>query len=153
MHKPAASIIFALIVIFAIALPARPQKAPPLAASTREDQRRSFSVNVLRAINTSELDYKKKNGVYANWGTLINNGYFSESGTKYISEDFPTVAHALYGNGPEIVPGWRLRLNISNNGLSYDVLLEDVTDPKCGFAAVSDDRGLIRQSKSVACPL
>jgi hypothetical protein len=153
MRKPTAALLVLSTVLIAIALPARPQKAPPLAASTRENERRSFAVNVLRAIHNSEVDYKAKHGVYANWEILTNNGYFSETGTKYISEEYFTVAHAMYGRGPEIVPGWRLRLNISNDGKSYDALLEDVNDPKCGFAGVSDERGLIRQSKSIDCPI
>jgi type II secretory pathway pseudopilin PulG len=153
VRKLPAALLSLILILVAIALPARPQKAPPLPSSSRENERRSFATNVLRAINSSELDYKTKHGSYANWNALLSNGYFSEAGTKFISQDFPTVAHALYGSGPEIVPGWRLRLNISNNGQSYDALLEDVTDPKCGFAGLTDDRGVIRQSKSVDCPL
>jgi len=61
--------------------------------------------------------------------------------TKWASPDFPTVGQALYGRGPEIVPGWRLRLNVSNSGSAYDLLLEDVNDPKCGYAALTDERG------------
>jgi hypothetical protein len=149
------ALVYTLVMILfsASAWPAQPQKAPPLAPETRENQRRSFAVNVLRAINNAERDYKAKHGNFGNWETLFNNGYFAESGTKSISEEYPTVAHALYGLGPEIVPGWRLRLNVSNNGQSYDALLEDVTDPKCGFAGLTDDRGLVRQSKSAACAL
>jgi hypothetical protein len=30
--------------------------------------------------------------------------------------------------------------------------LEDVTDTKCHFAVTSDDRGIVRQGKSVDCP-
>jgi type II secretory pathway pseudopilin PulG len=153
MPKRATTYVLTLVLLSALALPALPQKAPPLAPATRENERHSFAVNVLRAINNAERDYKTKHGAYANWETLFSNGYFTESGTKSISEEYPTVAHALYGLGPEIVPGWRLRLNVSNNGQSYDVLLEDVNDPKCGFAGLTDDRGLVRQSKSVACPL
>jgi hypothetical protein len=59
----------------------------------------------------------------------------------------------MYGRGPEIVPGWKLRLNLSKDGKAYDLLLEDVTDPKCGYAVVSDERGLIRQSKAIDCAL
>jgi hypothetical protein len=59
----------------------------------------------------------------------------------------------MYGRGAEIVPGWKLRLNVTKEGTSYDLLLEDVTDPKCGYAVVSDERGRIRQSKSVECEL
>ena len=154
MHqrKPAISTFLLFILLFVPALHAGPQKST-IAPSTRENERRSFAVNLLRAINNSELDYQKKHGAYANWDALIAEGYFSQSGTKFISEEFPTVAHALYGRGPEIVPGWKLRLNVSNNGKSYDARLEDVTDAKCRYAGITDDSGIIRQSKTIDCPL
>jgi hypothetical protein len=149
------SIAAIFFLIFAtLATPSRSfsQKVAPPPAS-RENERRSFAINVLHAINSAELDYKTKHGTYTSWQTLVGEGYFGESGTKFISEEFPTVAHALYGLGPEIVPGWKLRLNVSNNGKSYDVQLEDVTDPKCGYAGITDERGVIRQSKTTDCPL
>jgi hypothetical protein len=117
----------------------------------RERERRSLAVNLVRAINTAEAAYKKSHGVYANWDTLFGNGDFSENGTKWAPETFPTVAHAMYGRGPEIVPGWKLRLNLSKDAASYDLVLEDVTDPKCRFAVFSDERGLIRQGKAIDC--
>lgn len=152
MRKPALFAPFLVTLIGVAAIHAAPQKsAPPL--SSHENQRRSFAINLLRAVNTAEVDYLKKHGSYANWEALLAEGYFSQSGTKFASEEFPTVAHAFYSRGPEIVPGWKLRLNVSNNGKSYDALLEDVTDPKCGYAGVTDDRGVIRQSKALDCPL
>jgi hypothetical protein len=140
------------LLMLSVAPPSWPQKAAAPPAS-HENERRSFAINVLRAINNAELDYKTKHGSYANWQTLVGEGYFGEAGTKFISDEFPTVAHALYSLGPEIVPGWRLRLNISNNGKSYDALLEDVTDPKCRYAGITDERGVIRQSRTTDCPL
>jgi hypothetical protein len=118
---------------------------------SREQERRSFAINLARAINAAEANYKKTHDSYATWDTLLGTGDFSESGTKWASESFPTVAHALYGRGPEIVPGWKLRLIVSSAANSYDLLLEDVTDPKCGYAVVSDERGLIRQAKVIDC--
>jgi hypothetical protein len=152
MPKPAITAFLFLNLLGVFALRAGPQKSAPV-LSTHENERRSFAFNLLRAINNSELNYQKKHGTYANWDALLADGYFDQSGTKYVSQDFPTVAHALYGRGPEIVPGWKLRLNVSNGGKSYDALLEDVTDPKCGFAGVTDERGLIRQGKSIDCTL
>lgn len=152
MTKSVALVFLVILAILTTAPPSHAQK-PTVPAASRENERRSFATNVLRALYNAELDYKTKHGTYANWQTLIGEGYFGDSGTKFISEDFPTVAHALYGLGPEIVPGWKLRLSLSNNGKSYDALLEDVTDPKCGYAGVTDERGLIRHSKSVACAL
>lgn len=128
------------------------QKGSPVMAD-RERERRSFAQVLVKAINAAEADYHKKHDVYANWDTLVGIGDFSSTGTKWAPADFPTVAHALYGNGAEIVPGWRLRLHLSKDGKAYDLLLEDVTDPKCGYAVVTDERGLIRQGKSIDCAL
>jgi hypothetical protein len=63
------------------------------------------------------------------------------------------VAHAMYGSGAEIVPGWKLRLHISKDGNAYDLTLEDATDPKCNFAVFSNERGLIHQGKNIDCPI
>jgi len=124
---------------------------PSYGPQDRVNQQRSMAVNIVKAINAAEANYKKNHGVYASWSTLVSTSEFSSSGTKWSSEEFPTVAHAMYGPGPEIVPGWKLRLNLSKEAAAYDLLLEDVSDPKCGFAIFSDDRGRIRQGTVVEC--
>jgi hypothetical protein len=129
-----------------------PQKVS-IGPASRERERQSFAVNLVRAMNNAELNYKTKNGKYADWETLTGNGDFTETGTKWAPAGFPTVAHALYSRGTEIVPGWKLRLNISHEGHAFDLLLEDATDPKCRYAAITDEGGLIRQSKAIDCPI
>jgi hypothetical protein len=133
------------------ALGTHAQKNQTTSQVNRDQERRSFAINLVRAINTAETNYKKSHDAFANWETLVGNGDFSESGTKWASESFPTVAHALYGRGPEIVPGWKLRLQVAGSGSGYDLLLEDVNDSKCGYAVLSDERGLLRQSRFVEC--
>jgi hypothetical protein len=148
--------IVAVIALLALGLGlgsrAWPQKAPA-GTGDRERERRSFAINLVRAIQKAQLDFKSKHAIYANWDSLYGNGYFTSTGTKWASPEFPTVGQALYGNGPEVVPGWRLRLNVSHSGSAYDLLLEDVNDPKCGYAVVADERGTVRHSKSVECPI
>jgi hypothetical protein len=117
----------------------------------RERQRHSLAVNLVRAINAAEVNYKKNHGLFATWEDFISNGDFSDTGTKWAPESFPTVAHAMYARGPEIVPGWKLRLNLSKDATAYDLVLEDVTDPKCRYAVFSDERGLIRQGRAIDC--
>ena len=141
-----------MILLMSCQAVVRAQKGTP-ALPDREREQRSFAQNLVKAINAAEADYRKKHDVYANWDTLVGIGDFSSNGTKWAPADFPTVAHALYGSGAEIVPGWRLRLHLSNGNKSYDLLLEDVTDPKCSYAVFSDERGVIRQGKSIDCPL
>jgi hypothetical protein len=148
MSKPAAILFFSFLMFASSTFAQR----PTVPNASRDNERYSLASHILEAINNAELDYKTKHGgTYASWQTLIDNGYFTDSGTKFISSDFPTVAHALYSPGAEIVPGWKLRLNLSNNGKSYDALLEDATDAKCNYACLTDERGLIRNSKAIAC--
>jgi hypothetical protein len=147
-RKAAASLLFASTLL---ALATAAQKGP-YGAPDREKERRSLAVNIVRAINAAEANFKQKQGTYVNWDSLFGNGDFTSTGTKWSTESMPTVAHAMYGPGPEIVPGWKLRLIVSKNGEAYDLLLEDVNDPKCRFGVGSDERGLIRQSKLIDCP-
>jgi hypothetical protein len=146
--KTVAAVLFSWALL---TLPTVAQKSPyGLPDRTREQ--RSLAFNMVRAINAAEANYKLKHGAYATWDTLYNSGDFTSTGTKWAPESLPTVSHAMYGSGPEIVPGWRLRLTISKDGNAYDLQLEDVTDTKCHYAVTSDERGIVRQGKSVDCP-
>lgn len=143
----------ALLILALIApLASRGQNAAS-PATQREAERRSFAQNLAKAINAAEADYFKQHQSYASWDNLMGFGYFSQTGTKWAPQDIPTVAHALYSSGPEIVPGWRLRLRVSNNNKAYDVSIEDVSDLKCGYAVMTDERGNIRQGNFISCPM
>jgi hypothetical protein len=151
--KYVSSIFVGICVITTLAGAAGSPQKVSIAPASRERERQSFAVNLARAINNAELNYKTKNDKYADWATLTGNGDFTETGTKWAPTGFPTVGHAMYSRGVEIVPGWKLRLNVSHEGKAYDLTLEDATDPKCNYAAITDERGLIRQSKVIDCPL
>jgi hypothetical protein len=129
------------------------QRQPTATLQDRQREQRSLAANIVRAIDAAEKNYKIKKGGYVSWDTLVNNEDFTNMGTKWAPETLPTVAHAMYGSGPEIVPGWKLRLTIAKDGNAYDLRLEDVNDPKCRYAIISDDSGYIRQSQSISCPL
>ncbi len=144
--------LFVMACMCCVVPAAWPQKSAP-AVSGRELQRRSFALNFLRALNNAEQDYKKKHATFANWDALIAEGYFTEKGTSWGSADFPTVTQAMYSRGTEVVPGWKLRLSVSNGGKSYDALVEDATDAKCGYAGVTDERGAIRESIFISCQM
>ena len=141
-----------LLGLLLLCRPMSPEQKNTSALAQNDQERRSFAQNLARAINAAEADYFKSHQVYASWDTLTGLGDFSQSGTRFASADFPTVAHALYGSGPEIVPGWRLRLLLSNKEKSYDVLIEDVNDLKCGYAVMTDERGKIRRGNFLECP-
>jgi hypothetical protein len=126
----------------------------PNAADTNspDNGRHEQAIGLLRAINTAELNYQIKHGVYATWDSLVSNGDFTTSGSQWISQDsqYPTLK---FSNDSEILPGWVLRLNVAADGKAYDLLLQDTTDVKCGYAAITDERGVIRQGKTIDCKL
>jgi hypothetical protein len=146
--RAAAAFLLSLVCM----APSNAQKGSPT-QQDRERERHSLAINIVRAINKAEANYKKTTGAYVPWDTLTTNNDFTETGTKWATEAFPTVAHAMYGTVPEIVPGWKMRLVISKDGSAYSLLLEDANDPKCNYSVMSDERGTIRQGKSVDCPL
>jgi hypothetical protein len=141
-----------VLMLFLLYQPLSPAQKSTSPLAQNDQERRSFAQNLARAINAAEADYFKSHQIYATWETLMGLGDFSQYGTRFASPDFPTVAHALYGSGPEIVPGWRLRLLVSKNEKSYDVSIEDVNDLKCGYAVITDERGKIRRGTFLECP-
>lgn len=123
-----------------------------------------LAVKLLRAINTAEANYHNSHGEYAAWAILVDGSTLRrledspEYGAPRTSLELipgmtPEFANLQLSKGPEILPGWTLRLDLTADGKGYDVLLEDTTDKTCGYAALTDERGVIRQSKAIDCPI
>jgi hypothetical protein len=67
--------------------------------------------------------------------------------------NYPEEANLLFGDMPEILPGWSLRFNVHADGQGYDVRLQSLTDKTCWYAALTDESGVIRQSKAIDCEI
>jgi hypothetical protein len=39
------------------------------------------------------------------------------------------------------------------DGKGYDLMLQDLTDKTCWYAALTDESGVIRQSKAIDCKI
>ena len=116
-----------------------PQFAQDVSTKQRHDQ--GLLVGLVRTINTAEVTDLSKYGSYSSWQTLLsrNAEYFN----GWLKSLYPNVH---FGDTAEILPGWNLRLNVNPDGQGYILLLEDTAD-KDGFAAVTDERGVIRLCK------
>jgi hypothetical protein len=148
--KPGFLSIVLLVLLIATAATLRSQNAPP-SPSEAEHAKRSLAVNFLRVINTAEVEYKVNHRVYAARDVLLASNEFKGRGWTWATKNDPQFVSR--SSGPEIPPGWSLRLNVTADGKAYDVLLEDTTDQSCGYAVVSDERGVIRQSKAIDCDI
>ena len=103
----------------------------------------------MRDLNMAEVEYKSSHGTHAAKDTLLGSEEFKGKWAPKIE----SIAKAPVSGGPEILPGWSLRLNVSADGQSYDVLLEDTTDKTCAYAGVTNETGIIRQSKAIDCTI
>lgn len=153
MNAKLACLIVTLLLAAALA-PSFSQNAPN-PAQDPVSARHMLAVSLLRNINTAEVVYKyKHNGLYAAWDVLLASEEFrSGKSIQWVAKIDPELANAQFSTGPEILPGWSLRLNLTADGQAYDLLLEDLTDKTCGYAALTDERGVIRQSKAIDCKI
>jgi hypothetical protein len=109
-----------------------------------DPERRALALSILRQINTAEVVELMKYGAYASWETLLAH---NPDLYECLARNYPD-ANLRFADMPEILPGYRLRLNVHSDGQGYDVLLEDATD-KNGYAVLSDERVVIRECKSI----
>lgn len=136
--------VLPLVFVLGALMPQFAQDVPnDKGKSDREAYNHAVMVGLLRTINTAEVTDLSKYGSYSSWQTLLVHQ--REFFDGWLSRDYSQQAKAQFGGLPEILPGWTLRLNVHPDGHGYDVLLEDKTDKK-GYAALSDERGVIRES-------
>jgi hypothetical protein len=114
-----------------------------LTETSRES--RQTGVNVVRLINTAEMNYKRAHGNYATWDELFRSGAISER------EKPGTLFQGLkLSAGPEVTPDWVLNLVTAAGGKGYELSLRDSPDA-CGFSFFSDQRGIIYQGGVIDC--
>jgi hypothetical protein len=137
-----------LVFLFAVQTPQLAQDSS--AGPAKSDQERhSVAIGLLRTINTAEVGEFSKYGAFSSWPTLLTHQpkFFDDWVARFYSEG------GHFGDMPEILPGWSLRLNVHADGKGYDVRLQDLTDKTCWYAALTDESGVIRQSKAIDCTI
>jgi hypothetical protein len=144
---------FATVMLASLLGVQTPQFAQDAATSSAkpDQERRGDAIGLLRTINTAEAEEFINNGSYLSWSALFAHQpkYFNGWIPKFYSEN----PHEHFRDVPEILPGWNLRLNVHANGKGYDLMLQDSTDKTGGYAAVTDESGVIRQSKAIDCDI
>ena len=140
-----------LVVLFQGVLTSQYAQDVATDAEKANQLRHAFAISVLRTLGTAEVTEHSTYGSYSPWQTLV--AHYSEYFDKFIAMHRQLLTGAHFADPPEILPGWNLRMNIHIDGQGYDVLLRDITDEKCGYAALTDENGVIRQSKAIDCKI
>jgi len=148
MLKSLTSVTLVLIIVSILVLSSAYSQGSTENFPSAARERHYQAVSLLRSLNTFEVTHKFQHSGYVSWDALLSDRDFTDASKR--SEIAPS---GTLSSAPEIAPGWNLRLNIAADGKSYDVLLEDTTDQKCGYAAITDERGIIRQGKAIDCDI
>jgi len=133
-----------LLLALGVLAPSFAQDVSPGSKDSLEKQH-AVLLGLVRTINTIEVNELYEYGAYAPWPILLAhhqedfNGWLKRF---YVSGD----PNSRFGDMPDVLPGWNLRLNVQADGKGYVLLLADAND-KTGFAWVSDDSGIIRHCK------
>jgi hypothetical protein len=145
--KTAKFIVTGLLFSFLLGFPSHQYaQNDPAQTDSSEHSKRSRAVSFLRAINTTEMVYRTQYGSFASWHILLLSEKFV---FKSVAEQEPQPPFVQLDFLRVVPPGWNLRLNLTADGQGYDALLEDKTDKEHGYALLTDERGLIRESTVV----
>jgi hypothetical protein len=109
---------------------------------------RRKGIEVVRMINSAELDFKLKEGRYGTWEEVYDSAYVKARQGQWMQENGFTL-----GAGPEIIPGWKLDFVVAGDRQGYQFMLRDENDKKCAFSFFSNQSGLIYQGKAIDCPV
>ena len=127
-------------LVFAQEIPRQRDLSRPQAVETSRDSR-VIGINVVRTIETAEVEHRAWHGAYASWDDL------------YRSPDERKRWHPLHVSaGPEVVPGWDLNLVASADRKHFKLSLRNVSDP-CAFSFFSDEHGVIYQGGAIDCSI
>lgn len=83
-------------------------------------------------------------GSFASWQTLL--AHQQEHLNDWLANSYSRDPIVHFGSAPEVLPGWNLRLTVQSDDSGWVVMLEDAKD-KNGYAALSDERGVIWECK------
>jgi hypothetical protein len=93
--------------------------------------------NMAGLINTAEAQYKFAHGVYADYATLLRSGQLKDTGGREF-----TLLPRNFQSETDPLPGYRLRVLISQDGNSYQLSIQETTTD-CGTGLFSDETGVV----------
>jgi hypothetical protein len=112
---------------------------------------RRLAVNLIRAINTAEMAYRGRQGkgLCGGWKDISVIPEFTTLWDRLSRRD-ARLKNANLFSPDELLPSWRLRLMVSEDGKSFVVTLINTKD-ECSPAFSSDEEGPIREGATIGC--
>ncbi len=110
---------------------------------------RGTAVNLVRLINTAEVEPQGQQGRFVSFAELVRSGTLKSAGRHFPQLDLDRMN---LQSEKEVLPGWELRLVVAGDGHSYKLSLIEKED-RCRFGFFSDEVGIIYHGKAIDCPV
>jgi hypothetical protein len=123
------------VLIAGLVLAAQAQNAPqnPKSAALAKQ---AEAIQLVRLVNTAEVQYLTDHHVYANWKDLFGSGIIANMQQQYEQQ----FGGFKLGEDREALPGRNLDILISGDGQKYSLALHDTIQ---GISVFSDQNGVI----------
>jgi hypothetical protein len=99
-----------------------------------------------KLINDAEVQYKFKNGIYADYPTLVRTGQLQSMGERRT-----LLVPKNLNSETDPLPGYLLRLLVSPDGTSYQFSILEKTSADCAPGLYGDETGVIFVSHPEDC--
>jgi hypothetical protein len=120
-------------------------------ANKFDQPRHQTAVALLRTINTAEVVNLSTYGSFSVWQILLAHYQQSFDNFAAMAVHEQQIPKSQFAEPPEIMPGWNLRMNVHPDGQGYDLMLQDMTDKKCGSALFTNETTVIWESTALGC--
>jgi len=130
-----------LVLALGVLTPQFAQEPSPDAEKAEQQKRHARCVGLVRIINTDEVTEVLTYRSYSSWENLLAR--HPEAFNRWLAKS--DSQQAKFADASDILPGFRLRLNIHADGKGYDLRLQDTTGE--AWAAFSDESGVIWQGE------
>jgi hypothetical protein len=127
-------------------------QVPPPAVNEEDHSQKFLAVSILRHINTAESWHRHESGHFGGLEEL-NDSTAMNRLLKHPQAEKAGIGASLHARlhfvTPEVVPGWRLSLTPTADGLGYVALVTPVGRPDSMPSYASDERGVIFQGSAL----
>lgn len=99
-----------------------------------------------KLINAAEFQYKFKNGIYADYPTLVRTGELQKMAERRV-----TLYPKTLNSETNPLPGYLVRLLVSPNGISYQFSIQQKTSVECAPGLYGDETGVVFEAHPRGC--
>ena len=113
----------------------------------RQSSTQRWEIMVMaKLINAAEFQYNFKDGIYADYPTLVRSGELQKMAERRV-----TLYPKTLNSETNPLPGYLLRLLVSPDGTSYQFSIQEKTSAECAPGLYGDETGIVFETHPREC--